>query len=90
MLSHSVVSDSVTPWTVAHQAPLFMGLSRQESWSGLSFPPPEESIVTAKRTAEDHKVSRWPVNLAPCKGIRQNSFLTDGILQELWGSPVTG
>ena len=30
MLSHSVVSDSVTPWTVAHQAPLFMGFSRQE------------------------------------------------------------
>ena len=30
----------MTPWTVAHQAPLSMGLSRQEYWSGLSFPPP--------------------------------------------------
>ena len=30
----------VTPWTVAHQAPLFMGFSRQESWSGLLCPPP--------------------------------------------------
>ena len=29
-----------TPWTVARQAPLSMGLSRQESWSGLPFPPP--------------------------------------------------
>ena len=29
----------VTPWTVAHQAPLSMGLSQQEYWSGLSFPP---------------------------------------------------
>ena len=29
-----------TPWTVAHQAPLSMGFSRQEYWSGLSFPPP--------------------------------------------------
>ena len=28
----------VTPWTVAHQAPLSMRLSRQESWSGLPFP----------------------------------------------------
>ena len=28
----------VTPWTVAHQAPLSMGLSRQEYWSGLPFP----------------------------------------------------
>ena len=33
------VSDSfVTPWTVAYQAPLSMGFSRQESWSGLPFP----------------------------------------------------
>ena len=28
------------PWTVAHQAPLSMGFSRQEYWSGLPFPPP--------------------------------------------------
>ena len=34
-LSHSVVSDSVTPGTVAHQAPLFMAFSRREDWSGL-------------------------------------------------------
>ena len=30
----------VTPWTVAHQAPLSMGFSRQEHWSGLLCPPP--------------------------------------------------
>ena len=30
----------VTPWTIAYQAPLSMGLSRQEYWSGLPFPPP--------------------------------------------------
>ena len=30
----------VTPWTVAHQAPLSMGLCRQEFWSGLPFPSP--------------------------------------------------
>ena len=27
-------------WTVAHQAPLSMGFSRQEYWSGLPFPSP--------------------------------------------------
>ena len=32
----------VTPWTVARQAPLSMGFSRQEYWSGLPFPPPED------------------------------------------------
>ena len=40
MLSHSVMSNSfATPWTVACQAPLSMGFSRQEYWSGLPFPP---------------------------------------------------
>ena len=40
-LSHLVVSVSfVTPWTVARQAPLSMGFSRQEYWSGLPCPPP--------------------------------------------------
>ena len=29
-----------TPWTVACQAPLYMEFSRQEYWSGLSFPSP--------------------------------------------------
>ena len=32
----------VTPWTVAYQAPLSMGFSRQEYWSGLPFPSPEQ------------------------------------------------
>ena len=39
MLSHSVVSNSVTPWTVACQAPLSMEFSRQEYWSTLPCPP---------------------------------------------------
>ena len=30
----------MTAWTVAHQAPLARGLSRQECWSGLPFPSP--------------------------------------------------
>ena len=36
----SVVSNSATPWTAAHQAPLSVGLSRQDHWSGLTFPTP--------------------------------------------------
>ena len=34
------VQLSATPWTVAHQAPLSMGFSRQDYWSGLPFPSP--------------------------------------------------
>ena len=37
-LSH--IQLFATPWTVACQAPLSMGFSRQEYWSGLPFPPP--------------------------------------------------
>ena len=36
----SCVRLFATPWTVACQAPLPMGFSRQEYWSGLSCPPP--------------------------------------------------
>ena len=38
--SLSLVWLSATPWTVAHQAPPYMGFSRQEYWSGLPFPSP--------------------------------------------------
>ena len=40
LLSH--VAVFVTPQTVAHQAPLSMGLSWQEYWNGLPLPPPED------------------------------------------------
>ena len=36
--SRSVMSDSATPWTASHQAPLSMEFSRQEYWSGLPCP----------------------------------------------------
>ena len=38
--SLSRVQLFATPWTVAYQAPLSMGFSRQQYWSGLPFPSP--------------------------------------------------
>ena len=38
--SLSRVQLFATPWSVAYQAPLSMGFSRQEYWSGLPFPSP--------------------------------------------------
>ena len=32
----------VTSWTVGCQAPLSMGFSRQQHWSGLPFPSPDD------------------------------------------------
>ena len=43
VLSHSsCVQLSTSPWTIAPQAPLSLDFSRQEYWSGLPFPPPED------------------------------------------------
>ena len=42
MCCFSRVSLFVTLWTVAQQAPLSMGFSRQEYWSGLPCPPPRD------------------------------------------------
>ena len=43
MLSHfSRVQFFVILWTIASQAPLSMGFSRQENWSGLPCPPPRD------------------------------------------------
>ena len=39
-VNHSVVPDFATPWTVAFQASLSLGFSRQEYWSGLPFSSP--------------------------------------------------
>ena len=40
-VNRSVVSNSVNPWTTAHQAPLSMDLSRQEYWNEFPFLSPE-------------------------------------------------
>ena len=42
VMSLSRVRLFATPWTVAYQAPLSMGFSRQYYWSGLPFPSPED------------------------------------------------
>ena len=37
------MSDSLlTPWAIAHQAPLSMGFPRQEYWNALPFPSPRD------------------------------------------------
>ena len=42
LLSH--VQLFATLWTVAYQAPPSMGFSRQEYWSGVPFPSPEDLL----------------------------------------------
>ena len=42
----SCVQFFVTLWSVAHQAPLFMGFSRKKYWSGLSCPLPGDLLYS--------------------------------------------
>ena len=51
----------VTVWTVAHQAPLSMGFSRQEYWSGLPRPPPGDLSVPG--------IDSFLLHLLHCRGI---------------------
>ena len=46
--SLSRIQPSVTPWTAAYQAPLSMGFSRQECWSGVPLPSPSQSYKSMR------------------------------------------
>ena len=60
-----------TLWTVAHQAPLSMGFSRQEYWSGLPFSFPEDFLNPGLGTWVSHIAGRfftiWATRKAPGK-----------------------
>ena len=72
--SLSCVRLFVTPWTVAYQAPLSMGFSRQEYWSGLPFP---------SQLRRQHAL----VKLAHNGTLKQNSFLVKGGGENGHGTP---
>ena len=46
--SLSRVWPSATPWTTAHQAPLSMGFSRQEYWSGVPLPWQSPKVLSVQ------------------------------------------
>ena len=89
-----------TLWTVAHQAPLSMGFSRQEYWSGLPFPSPgdvpEMEIKTQMISqlqadslpAELRKLSnsRLVLQKPSCQGLNTRFFY--GSEMERWGNKV--
>ena len=56
--SFSRVRLFATPWTVAYQASLSMGFSRQEYWSGLPFPSPGDLPDPGNQTQVSHIASR--------------------------------
>ena len=102
--SHSVVSDSATPWTVAHQAPLSMEFSRQEFWSGLSCPPPghlpdpgiksaslmSSALADGLIGATWQASSLWYAAAAAAKSLQSCPTLCDPIDSSPLGSSVSG
>ena len=74
MLSHELFR---TLWTVAHQAPLSTGFSRQEYWSRLQFPPPgdlpdwgTEHVSPASSASQD----RFFTIVATWEALRSDNF----------------
>ena len=68
LLSHfSHVRLCATPKTEAHQAPLSLGFSRQEHWSGLPFPSPMHESEQWKWSHSVVSTSSWPHGLQPTR-----------------------
>ena len=74
LLSHfSCVRLCATPETAAHLAPLSLGFSRQEHWSGLPFPSIHESEKW-KGSRSVVSDSSWPHGLQPTRLLRPWDF----------------
>ena len=74
VLLPSSVQLFVTSWTVAHQAPLSMGCSRQEYWSGLPFPSPGNLPPQGSKPSLLH----WQVDTLPLSHQGSHSVVFTG------------
>ena len=70
-----------TPWTVAFQAPLPMGFSRQECWSGLPFPSPEQKTLFALKSSFQRfsQETQWGVGKGARDGKNANKSVVKSI-----------
>ena len=75
---------SVTPWTVAHQAPLSMGFPRQEYWSGLPLPSPGDHPDLGIKPVSP----AWQMNSLPVSHLK--SCLMDRLYDDNIDSPERG
>ena len=74
---------SVTPWTVARQAPMSMGFPRQEYWSGLPFPSPGDLPDPGFKPASPALASRFFTTERPGKPPK-NTYIIILFLKKLW------
>ena len=89
LLCHfSRVRVCVTPWTAAHQAPQSLGFSRQEHWSGLSFPSPGDLPNQGIKPSDLHLLQflHWQAGkntVVGCHFLLQKIFPTQGLNPDL-------
>ena len=80
----SVVSDSVTLCTVAHQALMAMGFSRQQYWSGLKFPAPDDLLDPGIKP-ESPAYAGKPMSMLPNTNASEFlTYLITGHLQKMF------
>ena len=83
----------VIPWTVAHQAPLSMGFSRQEYWSGLPCPSPgylpDPGIEPRSPALQADSLPTEPPGKPMNTGVG-SLILLQGTLAKLPGKPKDG
>ena len=91
--SLSRIRPLATSWTAAHQAPLSMGFSRQEYWSGVPLPSPQYTVY---RTAKSQTGLKWFSMRVTNRSIRgdkatsllpsriQASLLLNSLLESGW------
>ena len=80
--SLSLVRLLATPWTAAYQAPLSMGFSKQEYWSGLPLPSPDCFVSVQFSSVAQSCLTLWPHELqharppcpSPTPGVHSNSW----------------
>ena len=97
MKSLSPVRLFATPWTAAYQAPLSMGFSRQEYWSGVPLPSPGLLLSCCHEHSECRSVASESLQLhglyspwnSPGQNTRLVSFsLLQGIFPTQGSNPV--
>ena len=85
----SYVWQFATPWTVAHQVPLFVGLTRQEYWSGMPFLSPEDLLNPGIKPASLPWQSGFFTHRAtgetPNKGSNWWKTFWLQVLRKIWG-----
>ena len=83
MESLSHVQPYVTPWTVALQAPLCMGFSRQEYWSGLPFPSVGDLPDPGIEPKSSALTGRFFTAAPPRKPYTMYFQIADGVFSDL-------